>query len=97
MPTTPQAYDRTYNGKGDFYLAKLRPDGSLVYGTYLGGSQMEHVETHQLVVDKQGNAIIVAGTTSADFPVYLRPIDVAIFTSLHRHRLALTRKTFSVR
>ncbi len=29
---------------------------------------MEHVETHQLVVDKQGNAIIVAGTTSADFP-----------------------------
>jgi len=68
MPTTPQAYDRTYNGKGDFYLAKLRPDGSLVYGTYVGGSQLEHVETHQLVVDKQGNAIIVAGTTSTDFP-----------------------------
>jgi len=68
MPTTPQAYDRTYNGRGDFYLAKLRQDGSLVYGTYVGGSQLEHVETHQLAVDKQGNAIIVAGTTSADFP-----------------------------
>lgn len=56
-------------GDVDFYLAKLSPDGArLIFGTYLGGSQGEHVETHTLEIDPQGNPIIVAGTTSADFP-----------------------------
>jgi hypothetical protein len=68
-PTTSGAYDTTFNGDWDFYLAKLTPDGTnLIYGTYLGGSKMEHLETHELEVDIHGNAYVVAGTTSPDFP-----------------------------
>ena len=69
IPTTAGAFDRTYNGGWDFYLAKLNTEGSLVYGTYLGGSGNEHIETHELAIDVEGNAIIASGTTSADFPI----------------------------
>ena len=64
-----EAYDSTFNGETDFLLAKLTPDGKLVFSTYLGGSGLEQVETHQLGVDRAGNPIVVAGTMSADFPV----------------------------
>lgn len=69
MPTTAGAFDRTFNGGQDFYLAKISSEGSLVYGTYLGGSGDEHVETHELAIDADGNAIVASGTTSADFPI----------------------------
>ncbi|MBI3950387.1 MAG: SBBP repeat-containing protein [Acidobacteria bacterium] len=69
LPTTLGAYDRTYNGGGDFYLAKLLPDGSnLVYGTYLGGSQVEFSETHGFALDAQGDGYVAATTKSPDFP-----------------------------
>jgi hypothetical protein len=68
-PTTSSALGRTYRGRGDFYLAKLSPDGSkLVYATFLGGSGAEEVETRQLAIDGEGHAYIVASTGSSDFP-----------------------------
>ena len=70
IQTTPGAYSRTLKGPSDFYVAKVRPDGSgLIFGTYLGGSGVEAVETHNLALDRQGNVIIAAGTHSADFPM----------------------------
>ncbi len=69
MPTTAGAYNRSYNGGGDLYLAKLAADGSsLLYGTYLGGSQSEGSETHGLAVDADGAAYVAAATRSPDFP-----------------------------
>jgi len=69
IPTTSNAYNRTMNGGTDVYVAKFAPDGSnLVYGTYLGGSQSEGTETHQLAIDAQGNAYIAAYTSSPDLP-----------------------------
>jgi len=69
IPTTAGAYDRTHNGGGDLYLAKLSPDGSsLVFGTYIGGSKEEFSETHGLALDDEGNAYVAATTTSPDFP-----------------------------
>ncbi|UCD29521.1 MAG: SBBP repeat-containing protein [Planctomycetota bacterium] len=66
---TPGAYDTTYAGGEDFFLAKLQPtDGSLIWATYLGGSQNEGLETHELTIDNQGNPIIAGGTQSTDFP-----------------------------
>lgn len=68
VPTTT-AYSRANAGGTDFYVAKLLPDGSgPAYATYLGGSAMEHIETHELALDADGNAYVASGTTSADFP-----------------------------
>ncbi|MCW5981702.1 MAG: SBBP repeat-containing protein [Bryobacteraceae bacterium] len=70
IQTTPGAYDRTFNGAWDFYLAKVHSDGSgLMFATYLGGANSEAVETHHLAIDSEDNIIVAAGTLSNDFPI----------------------------
>lgn len=71
LPVSPGAYDVTYNGgSNDLCVAKFSADGSaLVYGTYLGGSGNEGVETHNLAVDDDGNAFVTSGTNSTDYPI----------------------------
>ena len=67
LPVTPGL--RRYSGGGDVYLAKLSPDGSrLLYGTYVGGSDVEFSETHGLALDADGNAYVGATTKSYDLP-----------------------------
>jgi len=67
--TTPNALSRVYRGNGDFYLAKLHSNGRrLVYATYLGGSESEDLETHNLAIAADGTAYVAGGTTSPDFP-----------------------------
>lgn len=69
IPTTPGAFDRTYNGGWDNYIAKLSPDGSsLVFGTYLGGSVDEGNSAHTLALDNLGNVYASPWTNSPDFP-----------------------------
>jgi hypothetical protein len=70
FPTTVGAFDATYNGAGDDFVAELNPSGSaLVYATYLGGSDIEaDAFTNGLVLDGAGNAYVIGGTNSADFP-----------------------------
>jgi Beta-propeller repeat len=69
MSTTPRAYNRTGNGLSDIYVAKLTADGShLVFATYLGGSNNEFSEAHQISIDRQGNIYVATGTASPDFP-----------------------------
>jgi len=68
MPT-PAGFDHTLDGDMDLYVARLTPDGSrLLYGTYLGGSGNEDIETHGLAVDNEGVAYVGGGTSSLDFP-----------------------------
>lgn len=67
-PVTPGVYGRNYHGGGDFYLAKFNVEGALLFATYLGGSDLENTETHELAVDKDENAIIASGSLSADYP-----------------------------
>jgi hypothetical protein len=67
--TSSQAYDRTFNGKTDFYVAKVTPDGSnLAFATYLGGSGDELINTHNLALDGEGNAYVSLWTNSSGFP-----------------------------
>jgi len=57
------------NGGGyDAFVAKLDAAGStLLYSTYLGGSQEE--ESYSIAVDSSGNAAYVTGSTlSTNFP-----------------------------
>ena len=43
FPATPGAYDETYNGGQDAFVARLSADGSaLDYATFLGGSGNEY-------------------------------------------------------
>jgi hypothetical protein len=67
--TSPEAYDKTFNGVKDYYLAKISPDGSsLAFATYLGGSGNEVISTHNLALDNDGNVYVSAWTNSSDFP-----------------------------
>ncbi len=66
-PTTPGAYDRTYNGNHDAFLGKFNADASaLLLSTYIGGSGREE---SYFVRSTPSEEIIISGfTTSADFP-----------------------------
>ncbi len=63
------AYQSALRGQGDFYLAKIRPDGgALLFATYLGGSDVDWCETHHLALDGSGNVFVSGITHSTDFP-----------------------------
>jgi len=69
IPTTPGAHDRTHNGGVDWYVAKLLPDGSdIVYGTYIGDEGDNWLNTHNLVVDNEGNCYSSTCAFSSSFP-----------------------------
>ncbi len=66
--------DLTHNGSGDFFVAKVKADGTgLVYCGFIGGSQTDRTEGfgHAIAVDSQGCAYVVGSTNSpqATFPV----------------------------
>lgn len=66
----PNGFDNTLGGIRDLYLVKFSPDGHrLLFGTYLGGSSNEDVETHELAMDPLGNPVVGNNTDSPDYPV----------------------------
>jgi len=67
FPTTPGAYDATYNKNGDGFVAKFNSAGTnLIYSTYLGGSIEEACS--EVAVDGSGNAYVTGQTRSFNFP-----------------------------
>lgn len=65
--TTAGAYDRIQNGSADVFVAKFNPGGgSLVYSTWVGGSDYETAQG--LAVDGSGNAYVTGYTYSTNFP-----------------------------
>jgi hypothetical protein len=55
--------DQTYNGSGDSFAVKVRPDGvGLVYASYIGGTGEEI--GYGIGVDATGNAYVGGNTTS---------------------------------
>ncbi len=82
FPTTPGAYDRTFNSNygtwdlTDIFVSKLSADGStLVYSTYVGGSGYEWARS--IGVDSSGNAYITGETNSTNFPVTAGAFDTS--------------------
>lgn len=79
FPATAGAFSVTYSGGEesnifgvaspcDITISKYSSDGSqLLYATYLGGNKNEH--PHSLVVDNNGNLVIMGTVYSNDFPV----------------------------
>jgi hypothetical protein len=76
FPTTPGAFDRTFNGgpgigihdPSDGFVAKLSTDGQLLYSTYIGGNGDDVARAVHLL---PSGKLIVAGGNSAstDMPV----------------------------
>jgi hypothetical protein len=68
---TAGAFDTTYNGGWDVFVAKLNPTGSsLLYATYLGGSAelFDNDYGYGIAVDTAGCAYVTGSTECLDFP-----------------------------
>ena len=70
FPTTADAYDRTFSGNIDVFVARLRPQGQgqddLVYSTYLGGSGFDY--GLGIALESEGMVWVAGRTDSSDFP-----------------------------
>jgi Beta-propeller repeat len=66
FPTTPGAFQITYGGNGDAFVAKINPSGSLAYSTYLGGVGGERALA--IAVDQAGSAYVTGYNLNADYP-----------------------------
>jgi hypothetical protein len=67
IPTTPDAYDSTYNGLGDIFLARFSPDlSALLHATLIGGSDIDGVMS--MLTDGTDSYWLAGITESCDFP-----------------------------
>ena len=67
FPTTPGAYDTSFNGESDVFITKLDPTGTyLIFSTYLGG--VEGDRGYGIAIDADGNVYVVGYTGSTNFP-----------------------------
>lgn len=82
FPTTPGAFDRTYNGSNDGFITKLAADGSaLVWSTFVGGTRADRVE--DLEIDPvSGDVLAGARTYSFDFPTTPDAFDTTFNTTI---------------
>ncbi|MCK8491318.1 gliding motility-associated C-terminal domain-containing protein [Spirosoma sp. RP8] len=68
FPATTGAFRTRFSGVVDVAILKFSPDGSkLLYATFLGGKAAE--VPHSLIVNGQGNLVVMGSTSSTDFPV----------------------------
>ena len=68
FPTTPNAFDRTFNGEHDIYVSKFdATGGNLLASTFLGGSDEEW--SSRIGIDSVGNIFLSGDTGSTDFPM----------------------------
>jgi hypothetical protein len=67
FPTTPGAFDRTFNGAEDAFVTKLNVSGSaLGYSTFLGGTSFD--AGRGIAVDGSGRVYVTGYTPSAEYP-----------------------------
>ncbi|WP_163538970.1 SBBP repeat-containing protein [Gracilibacillus sp. YIM 98692] len=77
FPTTPGAFDTTFNGSFDAFVTKLNPAGSaLVYSTFLGGTELD--EGNGIALDSDGNAYVTGFTNSPNFPTTPGAFDTSL-------------------
>ena len=67
FPVTPGAFQTKFGQTSDAFVAKIGPDGSVIWCTYLGGI-LDDFATG-IALDGAGNVLVTGWTRSADFPV----------------------------
>ncbi len=71
FPTTPGAFDTTFNGVQDAFVTKLNASGSaLAYSTFLGGTEIDDGVASWC---EEGRAYVTGSTRSADYPTTQAP------------------------
>ncbi len=79
MPAGLRPFQPRLGGGADAFVARLNParqgTAALVWATYLGGRLNE--DASRIVVDSAGNACVVGGTESPDFPTAGNPLQSA--------------------
>ena len=70
FPTSSPAQG-TLRGAGDAFVTKFNSSGSIIYSTYLGGSEQSNTVEDPLGIaaDASGNAYVTGHTNSNNFPV----------------------------
>lgn len=98
FPTTPGAFDITFNGIEDAFVTKLNSTGTdILYSTFIGGTTQDIGRS--IAVDKSGNAYITGQTKSINFPtkntIQPRTLGTEVFlTKLNPTGAALVYSTF---
>ncbi len=72
---TLNAWDSTRGGVSDAFLAQLSSTGTVLFSTYLGGSDFE--AAYALTLNALGQPVVGGTTFSTDFPV-LNPLDASL-------------------
>src|SRR5215212_3658745 len=98
-PTTPGAFDTTFNGREDAFVTKLNASGSaLAYSTFLGGSDSDQGLG---ITVREGRAYVTGATLSANYPTTSGAFDTtfngvfdAFVTKLNASGSALVYSTF---
>lgn len=67
LATTAGVFDPTFNGEEDAFVAKLDPDGNVVWLTYLGGDLPD--SGTDVEIDASGDVYVTGYTFSDSFPV----------------------------
>ncbi len=75
FPTTPGAYDTSFNGNVDAFVTQLNPIGAAVFSTYLGGTGNDPA----FAVAASAAGTVIAGwtTSGATFPATAGAYDTA--------------------
>jgi hypothetical protein len=105
FPSTPGAYDTTYNSDGDAWVAKLNATGTaLTYSTFLGGTGAGTTGADfstGIAVDGSGRAHVTGRTDSALFPTtadafdpIYGPVGDAFYTELNAAGSGLVYSTY---
>ena len=67
FPVTPRAFQTKFGGTCDAFVAKLGPDGKVIWSTYLGGILDDWATG--VALDSAGNVLVTGYTRSANFPL----------------------------
>jgi hypothetical protein len=70
FPVTPGAFQTVnHSTGGNAFVAKLNPEGALIYSTYLGGSSSNGDSALGIAIDSGRNAYVTGPAYSTDFPI----------------------------